>query len=135
MTRWAMLAAAALAVGAGAAEARGWGPPPEALVEGWYRQYLGRCADPSGLCGWAKQLRCGKSPEAVLGAILGSDEYFRRHGCCDAGFIQGLYKDHLGRCASPGEVRDWLCQLGRCHSREKLAVKFLCAARLELSLR
>src|SRR5262245_38673024 len=108
MTKVAFLAAA-LALGGLASQAQAGPFHARAVdvVDGWCRQYLGRCADPGGLRGWAEQLRCGKSPDDVLSCILGSDEYYHRNGCCAAGFIKGLYKDHLGRCASTCEVESW----------------------------
>ena len=131
MTRWGILAAAVVTLSAATAQA---GPGrAEATVEGWYRQYLGRCADESGVRTWGGQLRCGKSPDCVLAGILASDEYFDRNGGCDAGFVKGLYRDRLGRCASPAEVRGWLCELGRCGSRYDLALKFLVASQRELN--
>jgi hypothetical protein len=124
--------AAALAVAGLQATATAGPPRPVALVDGWYRQYLGRCADECGLKNWVEHLRC-KSPDEVLSHILGSEEYYHRNGCCESGFIKGLYKDRLGRCASPAEVRDWLCELRRCGCRQKLALKFLCASKRELA--
>jgi hypothetical protein len=134
MKKWAILAAAAIVLGAATAQAGGY-DRSGAVVEGWYRQYLGRCADQSGLCSWGDQLRRGKGPDCVLAGILASDEYYRRNGCCDAGFIKGLYHDRLGRCASDAEVREWLCNLQRCGSRERLALDFLAASQRELCQR
>ena len=131
MTKWGILAAVALTLGA--TEAQAGHDRAAATVEGWYRQYLGRCADGSGIRTWGGQLRCGKSPDCVLAGILASDEYYDRNGCCDAGFVKGLYHDRLGRCASPAEVRVWLGELGRCGSRYDLALKFLVASQRELN--
>jgi hypothetical protein len=135
MTKWAFLAAAALTLGGWTTQAQAGPRHAAAIVDGWYHQYLGRCADPCGLRVHAKQLQCGKSPDVVLSGILGSEEYYQRHGCCQAGFIKGLYKDHLGRCPSPGEVRQWLCVMERCATRDQLALKFLCASKRELAWR
>ncbi len=133
MAKWALLAAVALAGVVAQAEAGHVSGRPGQIVEGWYRQYLGRCADESGLRSWGEQLRCGKSPDVVLSGILGSDEYYHRNGCDDCRFIKGLYEDRLGRCPSAGEVRDWQCELRKCGSRQALALKFLCASQRELS--
>src|SRR5262245_23138413 len=131
MTKWGILAAAALTLGA-AATAQAGHDRAEATVEGWYRQYLGRCADESGLRSWGGQLRCGKPPDCVLAGILASCEYYDRNGGCDAGFVKGLYRDRLGRCPSREEVRTWLCELDRCGSRYNVAHKFLIASQREL---
>jgi hypothetical protein len=130
MKKWAILAALFLTIGTATAQAGQ--DRAAATVEGWYRQYLGRCADASGLRSWGDQLRCGKDADCVLSGILASDEYYRRNGGCDAEFIKGLYRDRLGRCASPAEVRQWLCELDRCGSRDRLALKFLAASQREL---
>jgi hypothetical protein len=133
MTKWSILAAAVIVLGSATAAEAGYRPDPAATtVEGWYQQYLGRCADPSGLNTWAGQLRCGKSPDCVLAGILASDEYYHRNGCCDAGFVKGLYHDRLVRCPSDPEVRQWLGELGRCRSRYDLSLKFLAASQREL---
>jgi hypothetical protein len=130
MTKWSVLAAVVVTFGA-ATSAQAHHDRAAAAVDGWYHQYLGRCADSCGLRTWAGQLRCGKSPDCVLAGILASDEYYQRHGCCDTGFIKGLYHDHLGRCASRAEVHHWQCELNRCRSRYHLAHKFLCAGKRE----
>jgi hypothetical protein len=128
--KWAILAAGFLLLGAASANAGH--DRATATVEGWYRQYLGRCADASGLRSWGDQLRCGKDADCVLAGILASDEYYARNGGCDAEFIKALYRDRLGRCASAAEVRQWLCVLGQCRSRNALALKFLVASQREL---
>jgi hypothetical protein len=131
--KWAYLSAA-LILGLASAQANA-APRNADIVEGWYRHYLGRCAEPAGLRNWAHQLQATRSPDAVLAGILGSDEYYQRHGACPAGFVKGLYEDHLGRCPAPAEVDSWVSVLGRCHDRGKLALQFLCASKAELAQR
>src|SRR5689334_4015959 len=94
----AILTAAALAAGLGLFPGRASAACPEVnLVQSWYAQYLHRPADPLGLEVWGGKLRCGADPDCVLGQILGSDEYYRLHGCRPEGFIAGLYQDLLGQ--------------------------------------
>jgi hypothetical protein len=132
MAKWAIVTAAAVVIAFGAAAGTAEAHPDRAAatVDGWYRHYLGRCADPSGLQTWAGALRCGRPPEAVLAGILASDEYYHRNGCCPTGLVRGLYQDHLGRCPSAGEARQWQCELERC-GREQMVIRFLAAARRE----
>jgi hypothetical protein len=105
------------------------------LVQSWYLRYLGRQADPCGLNHWVKHLRCGERPEEVEALILASDEYYHRNGCTPEGFVNGLYRDILGRSACPQEVHSWACQLHQCGCRKKLACNFLRASRYELAQR
>ena len=76
------------------------------LVESWYQRYLGRGSDPGGLNNWVWQLRSGMPPDAVEACILGSDEYYVRHGQTPESFVAGLYQDVLSRVirVSPAKV-------------------------------
>jgi hypothetical protein len=58
------------------AEARPRPYNPVAIVKNWYRQYLQREAEPSGLEGWVAQLRQGEDPTYLLSILLGGQEYF-----------------------------------------------------------
>jgi hypothetical protein len=82
---------------------------PVALVDSWYRAYLGRTAlnDP-GSAGWIDLLRRGSPPASVLAGILGSPEYFNRVGGTMPAFINAIYRDVVGRQPTPGELRFWL---------------------------
>jgi hypothetical protein len=81
---------------------------PAGLVDTWYRTYLGRGSldDPGSLV-WVDQLRQGFSPQAVQAGILSSDEYYFRNGGSIQGFIQGLYRDALGRSPTPRALDFW----------------------------
>src|SRR5262249_31634070 len=61
---------------------------PVALVDFWYRAYLGRPAlnDP-GSAAWINMLRRGTPPASVLAGILGSREFFNRVGGTMPAFI------------------------------------------------
>lgn len=111
-----------------------WANQEAALVQGWYQQYLHRDAEPCGLNNWVSIMRC-KGPEAVQTGILASDEYYHTHGCSPEGFVAGLYVDVLGRMPCASEIQGWVCNLGRCGCRMRLAQDFLCAASRELAQR
>jgi hypothetical protein len=82
---------------------------PVALVDSWYRAYLGRTAlDDPGSAGWINQLRRGTPPASVLAGILGSPEYFHRVGGTMPAFINAVYREAVGRSPTPGELRFWL---------------------------
>jgi len=91
---------------------RGGYDAPEQMVDQWYRQFLGRRADP-GASIWIEQLRSGQQPEAVLSQILGSSEYFTRAGGSPEGFVNRLHRDLAGRPLSRQEAGFWINQLYR----------------------
>jgi hypothetical protein len=102
------------------------------LLDSWYRRYLGRPVDQNGLQSWLAQL----GNMNVEAAILGSPEYYDRHGDTPEGFVTGLYVDVLGRQPAAQEVQGWLVRLAQLGgNRTALADDFLRAAATELSLR
>jgi hypothetical protein len=135
---FAALAAALVTVGIFASDAHAqtaYRQPQNAdvqLVDSWYRHYLGRPVDDVGLQAWLPELAIGH-PEA---GILGSPEYYNRHGGSPQGFVAGLYVDVLGRQPSANEVQNWVFRLNQMGwDRVSLADEFLGAAGTELNLR
>lgn len=106
------------------------GAVPQQQVDSWYRRYLRRAVDPSGLQAHVNAYYRG-GPEAALSGILGSAEYYRIWGNTPRGFVSGLYSDILRRNPRPGEVDNWARQLNR-WTKTQLAQEFLRQARLEL---
>ncbi len=72
-------------------------------VQALYQQYLHRPADPTGLAGFTAFLLHGGTVEQVAMLLAGSTEYFQRAGLSNAGFVQDLFADALGRPATSGE--------------------------------
>jgi hypothetical protein len=74
---------------------------PEARVvqvEAAFQQFLHRAADPQGLSTFVNVLQAGGSITTVDLALIGSQEYFQvRGGGTNAGFVNALYLDALGR--------------------------------------
>jgi len=88
-------------------EARPRTSNPVAIVKNWYRQYLHREAEPSGLEGWVNQLRQGEDPTYLLSIILGGQEYFQNAGGNATGWITALFEDLAGREPTRRELRYW----------------------------
>jgi hypothetical protein len=80
-----------------------------ALVDGLYRDTLGRPADPSGRAFWIGQLRSGRRTVAqAAAAFYASDEYYRGFGGGTARtWVADLYPKLLGRTADPGGLDYW----------------------------
>jgi HEAT repeat protein len=81
--------------------------PNAEMIDSWYRQYLGRSVDRGGLSSRLVLLRRGTDPEEIEADIIGSGEYWERHGSNVVGFVRGLYADVLGREPNRIEVRNW----------------------------
>jgi hypothetical protein len=106
--------------------------PNVQLVDSWYRHYLGRPVDQTGLQTWLPQLAAG-NPQA---GILGSIEYYNRQGGTPQGFITGLYGDVLSRQPDANEVQGWVFRLQQMGGdRIALSDEFLRSAVAELNTR
>src|SRR5262249_45755295 len=72
-------------------------------INGLYFTFLGRAADPVGMDVGLRILGgtpfLGRAPtvEQLKAMIISSPEYFQKHGGTNAGFLEGVYHDVLGR--------------------------------------
>jgi len=92
-----------------------------AVVQGLYTTYMGRAAGVGEIASGLTLLQQGGTPEQLIGAIVGSTEYFNREAPAvvgggatagDATLIQAMYKQLFpGYTASPWEVNYWVNQL------------------------
>jgi hypothetical protein len=78
-----------------------------AQVEDLYSRLLGRPADPLGLQNAVTALAGGMPLDRLEAAMLGSPEYLAEHGGTGAGFLQGVYRDMLGRQLDPAGAAFW----------------------------
>jgi hypothetical protein len=87
------------------------------LLQQFYRQFLGRPAAAGEEQGWVQMLLQGHTEESVLGALLGTAEFYDAasaryaSGTPDERYIRALYEVVLGRPASESEVSGWLGSL------------------------
>ena len=94
-------------------------------VEGAYVEYLGRMPDSAGLAAHLGAVQRGVSPEWVDASILGSNEYFARHGSGNIPYVQALYRDVLGREADSAGLEAHVAALARGATRTDMAHAFL----------
>jgi hypothetical protein len=84
------------------------------LVHRLYLVFLGRDPNPDEEQGWVQLLVQGHTEEAVLGAMLGTGEFYDRavglggEGSADERFLRGLFRTVLGRFPEEPEVVTWL---------------------------
>lgn len=77
-----------------------------------YNAALGRSPDGGGLAYWAEALQGGARLRALAGGFLDSAEFTRRYGWRDdAGFVDTLYQNVLGRAPDAGGSAYWTGQL------------------------
>ena len=84
------------------------------LVPQVFRQFLGRAASPGEEQGWVQMLLQDRAEEDVLGALLGTAEFYEAavsrlgSGTPDEAYLRTLHQWLLGRPASEAEVSGWL---------------------------
>ncbi|MDH3302513.1 MAG: DUF4214 domain-containing protein [Acidimicrobiia bacterium] len=81
-------------------------------VERAYQSILGRGADARGSAYWAGHLQRNDVLDLRV-LLLSSDEYRRRNGGTDAGWIAALYRDILGRSPEAAGLNYWSRQAAR----------------------
>lgn len=78
-----------------------------ALVDGYYRTYLGREADAEGKAGWIQLLQTELSEERVIAAFLSSDEYLQLHPTAED-YVDSLYLNVFGTPAQEPGRSSWI---------------------------
>lgn len=93
-------------------------------VQECYQQCLGRPADPAGMA-WLGGL-AARNPVLAQAELYGSAEYFfTRGGGSDAGFVQALYEDALGRPPDAAGAAHYAARLAGGQSRAAVARELL----------
>lgn len=95
------------------------------MIADAYERYLGRAPDAQGAANWLQTMRAGGTIQQVQNRVLVSAEYGTRAGGTDAGWVTALYRDVLGRAATPAEVTTWTGRLTGGMSRPTVADRFL----------
>jgi hypothetical protein len=92
-------------------------------VDGLYLKLLGRPSDAPGRAGFVSFLQNGGSLEQVVALMVSSPEYAALTGS-DAGFVQSLYTNLLGRTGTDSEVAGYVAALPS-QGRAGVALDFL----------
>lgn len=67
------------------------------LIEGFYKNYLGRSCSTADIHHWLRMLDRGCAPEQLAAEFLSSDEFYRKHGGTDASWLDSVGMILLGR--------------------------------------
>lgn len=89
------------------------------VVDSLYATYLHRAADASGRAAWINSLAAGRSEKQIAADLVLSAEYAGANGG-DAGFVDALYRDILGRNADASGKAYFSAALGGGMSRNTL---------------
>jgi hypothetical protein len=103
-------------------------------VDALYRRYLNRAPDAAGAQQWLRMLQQGGTLEAAAAGFVSSPEYFQFQGGTNKGYVLGLYRDVLGRTASPDELNGWVGLLEAGGSRQDVAQGFLTSTEYRANL-
>lgn len=95
-----------------------------ALITGYYRATLGRAPDAAGLRHWVDVIGEGATPAAVAADFYASDEYHRRSGGTNDGWVRALYSALLHRNPDSAGLAYWLGVLDAGASRASVAADF-----------
>jgi hypothetical protein len=105
------------------------------LINSLYFTLLGRAVDPVGLDAGLRLLAgmplvpfTRPTLEQLEAGILSSAEYFQKHGGTNAGFLEGVYHDVLGRDIEPAVLAARSAQLAAGTSRFAEAMQILTSA-------
>lgn len=93
-------------------------------VERLYQSILHRPADAVGRASNINLLLSGASEEDIARTLLTSTEYAQSHAT-NAAFVEGLYRDVLGRNSDAGGKAGWVRSLDAGRSRAEVAASFL----------
>ena len=105
------------------------------VVDELYLKYLQRPADPTGEAMFVSDLQMGVTIEQVIAAIAGSPEYFQnRGGGTNAGFLNALFQDVLGRPPDPAGFNLFMQDLAQGVSRTAVAAAMLASTEYQKDL-
>lgn len=99
-------------------------PPLSAAIFRLYQSALDRTPDTAGHAAWAAELFSGSmSLSQIAEGFVGSAEFQKVYGTLDdAGFIELLYQNVLGRSADAGGMEGWLNAMANGASRADILV-------------
>ena len=95
---------------------------PEAFVERFYQNILGRPSDPAGKCGWVNIMNTESSSRVAFGFLESAE--FESLGLDDGGFVDILYRTLFDREADASGKSFWLGQLAQGRLREMIIYQF-----------
>lgn len=132
MKKWTLaIAAAVVTLGTGMQEASAFHIHQKMqVVASFYPKYLHRTPDDSGMNYWRKEILRGVPVQEIEARLIASPEYYKAHGNCNAGFVNGLVEDVFGAPVSPMFVAKWSARLNACGCRVTVAREALALAAL-----
>ncbi|HWB13101.1 MAG TPA: Ig-like domain repeat protein [Pirellulales bacterium] len=90
-------------------------------IQSIFQQYLGRPADAASLSAFGQFLSQGGTIAQTKAVVLGSNEYYVRHGNTPTGFANAIYEDLLGRPVDSAAQTAILAQLAAGALRSQIA--------------
>src|SRR5262249_5801643 len=104
------------------------------IVRDVYVKFLGRDADANGLNFWVTKMRGGLTDEGIQAAFIGSPEYYAFTGGTDRLWVEGMYKDLLGRLPDKAGEDFWVARLASGAGRDQVAYGFAASDEHEAQL-
>jgi len=92
------------------------------VIRANYEIFLGRQPSPLEIAAWLARLQGGTGEKQTEAVFLASDEFFARHHSSNSAWVEGVYRDVLGRPADPGGLQAWTQNLLAGMSRNAVAL-------------
>ncbi|HEV3340871.1 MAG TPA: Ig-like domain repeat protein [Pirellulales bacterium] len=94
-------------------------------VQSIFQQYLGRAADATSLNAFNQFFSQGGTIAQAKAVVLGSNEYYVRHGNTPTGFANAVYQDLLGRAVDSSAQTAILAELAAGAARSQIATQVM----------
>jgi hypothetical protein len=99
------------------------------IINEWYQLYLGRKPSEKEHAQMMQKVRVGTGAIAIQANIIGSDEYYKKHGSSTQGFLNAVFGDVVGRKPTAAEVNMLQAQVNG-FGRYRFAVDLLTKTQL-----
>lgn len=94
-------------------------------IQNIFSRYLGRSADPASLTSFSQFMAQGGTLESATAILIGSQEYYTKHGATSTNFADAMYRDLLGRPVDSAALASINAELGAGIARSTIAAQVM----------
>lgn len=94
-------------------------------IQNIFSRYLGRPADAASLASFSQFMAQGGTIESATAILIGSQEYYSKHGGTTTNFADAMYRDLLGRPVDSAALASINAELGAGIARSTIAAQVM----------
>jgi trimeric autotransporter adhesin len=94
-------------------------------IQNIFSRYLGRPADPASLASFSQFMAQGGTLETATAILIGSQEYYSKHGGTGTNFADAMYRDLLGRPVDSAALASISAELSAGIARSTIAAQVM----------